>query len=47
MLNQLKQAIEPSLSPSETLSQWNTISEELADPPNKRKPQLADYFDQI
>ena len=45
MLNQLKRAIEPSLSLSETLSQWNAISEQLADSPRKRKPQLADYFD--
>ena len=45
MLNQVKRAIEPSLSLSETLRQWNSISEELADSPRKRKPQLAAYFD--
>ena len=45
MLNQVKRAIEPSLSLSKTLSQWNAISEQLADPPRKRKPQLASYFD--
>jgi len=45
MLNQVKRAIEPSLSLSRTLSAWNTISEQLADAPRKRKPQLASHFD--
>ena len=45
MLNQVKRSIEPSLSLSETFSQWNTISEQLADSPRKRKRQLARYVD--
>ena len=45
MLHQVTRAIEPSLAPSRTLSEWNAIPEQLADPPRKRKPQLARYFD--
>lgn len=45
MLNQVKRSIEPSLSLSRTFSEWDKISEQLADPPRERKPQLASYFD--
>ena len=45
MLRQVTQVIEPSLALSRTLSDWNAISEELADAPRKRKPQFASYFD--
>ena len=45
MLNQVTRSIEPSISLSRTLGEWNAISEQLADPPRKRKPQLASYFD--
>ena len=40
MLHQVIQAIEPYLSLSGTLSDWNAISEQLADALRKRKPQL-------
>ena len=45
MLHQVTRAIEPSLSLAQTISDWNAISEQLADPPRKRTPQLASYFD--
>ena len=45
MLNQVKRALEPSLSLPETFLAWETISAQFADPPRKRKPQLASHFD--
>ena len=47
MLHQATQAIERSLSLSRTISDWNVSSEQLADPPRKRTPPLASYFDEL
>ena len=45
MVHQATRAIEPSLPLSRAIRDWNVISEQLADPPRKRTPQLASYFD--
>jgi len=45
VLNQIKRAIEPPLSLSEVLHDWNDLSKLLAERPRQRKIQLMDYFE--
>lgn len=45
MLNQIKRTIEPSLSLSEVLQEWQELSKALAERPRQRKVQLTDYFE--
>ena len=45
MWTQVVRAIEPSLSLSQVIAEWNGISEDLADPPRLRLGQLQSYFD--
>ena len=47
MLHQVAHAIAPTLPLSQSLSEWHQISEELADPTRRRRPQLAAYFDYL
>jgi hypothetical protein len=39
MLNEVKTSIEPRLSMQDTLTNWSTISERLAESPRQRKNQ--------
>ena len=45
VLNQVTRAIEPQLPLAQVITEWNAISEELADPPRLRLDQLESYFD--
>ena len=44
-LNQTKRAIEPALPLAQMIENWNAISQSLAEPPRRRMPQLAEYFE--
>ncbi len=44
VLNQVTRAIEPPLPLARMISDWRTISGELAEPPRRRQPQLSAYF---
>ena len=44
MLNQVTRAIEPPLPLARMISDWRTISGELAEPPRRRQLQLPAYF---
>ena len=41
MLNQVKRAIEPSLSMQVVFDHWHEIARGLAEPPRKRKGQTS------
>ena len=43
-MNQVTRAIEPPLPLARMISDWRTISGELAEPPRRRQPQLSAYF---
>ena len=40
----MRRAIEPAIPLAATLAEWQAISEELAENPRKRRPQLTKYF---
>jgi len=44
VLNQVARTIEPPLPLTRLLSDWRTISGELAEPPRRRQTQLSAYF---
>jgi len=44
-LNQITRSIEPTISLTDMLTNWNKISESLAESPRKRKSQLEAYFE--
>ena len=44
-LNQVCKAIEPEFALEDMLTQWNEISEGLAESPRKRKAQLSKFFE--
>ena len=45
VLNQVTRTIEPALPLVRMISEWNTISRALAEPPRHRLSQLSGYFD--
>ena len=44
MYGQVARAIEPHLSLQQAIDDWDRISDELADPPRQRDPQMAERF---
>ena len=43
MLHQVQQAIQPTVSLSDTVGNWQAICESLAERSRKRRPQLAKF----
>ena len=44
VFNQVTRTIEPPLPLARMISDWRTLSGELAEPPRRRQPQLSAYF---
>jgi len=44
MLDRLARAVDPPLPLARAIERWNDISKSLAEPPRKRRPQLARFF---
>ena len=47
MPDQATRAIEPRLPLERTISEWNRISEALAEPPRQRALQIANCFSKL
>ena len=43
--NQIRRAIEPAFGLARTIDEWNDIAKALSEPPRRRRPQWASYFD--
>ena len=47
VLNQVTRIIEPNMTLVEMLTNWNALSESLAESPRARTSQLSDYFEYL
>lgn len=45
LFHQLRRAIEPALSLQETVDEWNSIAQALAESPRERVDQLSGYYE--